>query len=79
MLIIKKNNIYVFGKDFIQGLTTTATGNRIYAESIYKTNFTEPNKKFVLSLHYNFSNCYLFVNGAQQLKFKTKADQIQKK
>ena len=67
------------GKDFIQGLTTTGTGNTIYAESTYKTNFTEPNKKFVLNLHYNFSNSYLFVSGVQQLKFKTKADQIHKK
>ena len=50
----------------------------MYAEKIYKTNFTEPNKKFVLSLHYNFSNFYLFVNGTQELKFKSTADQILK-
>ena len=50
----------------------------MYAEKIYKTNFTEPNKKFVLSLHYNFSNSYLFANGTQELKFKSKDDQILK-
>ena len=44
----------------------------------YKNNFTKVNKKFVLSLHYNFNNSYLFVNGVQELKFKAKADQIQK-
>ena len=33
----KKNNIIVLGKDFIQGLTTTGTGNIIYVEIIYKT------------------------------------------
>ena len=31
----KTNNIYVLGKDFIQGITT------IYAEKIYQTNFIE--------------------------------------
>ena len=68
------NNIYVLGKDFIQG----TNGTTIYAEKNYKNNFTEPNKKFVLSLHYNYSNSYLFVNGVQELKFKAKTHQIQK-
>ena len=34
--------------------------------------FTEQNKKFSLSLHYNGDNTHLFVNGIQQVKFKTK-------
>ena len=33
-------------------------------------------KKFVLSLHYNGDNSYLFVNGVQQVKFKTKYRKI---
>ena len=70
----KNNNIYVLGKDFVQGIN----GTLLYAEKNYKTNFTEPNKNFVLSLHYNFSNSYLFVNGTQELKFNTKSDQILK-
>ena len=41
--------------------------------------FTQPNKKFVLSLHYNDDNSYLFVNGKQELKFKCKTDQLVKK
>ena len=61
------------GKDFIQGLITTGTGNTIYAEKIYKTNMTEPNKKFVLSLHYNDDDSYLFVSGVEQLKFKAQS------
>ena len=48
------------GKDFIQGIN----GTTIYAEKINKTNFTQSNKTFVLSLHYNDSNSYLFVNGS---------------
>ena len=45
---------------------------------MYTINFTKPNKKFVLSLHYNGDNSYLFVNGVEQLKFKTNANEIQK-
>ena len=30
---------------------------------MYSNNFTENNKKFGLSLHYNGANSYLFVNG----------------
>ena len=32
----------------------------------------------MLSLHYNGDDSYLFVNGVQQLKFKTKNSQIQR-
>ena len=35
----KVNNIYVLGKDFVQGIN----GTTIYAEYIYQHNFTEPN------------------------------------
>ena len=48
-------------------------------KKIYSKNFTEPGKKFVLSLHYNSSNSYLFVNGTQELKFKSKNDEMLKK
>ena len=40
----KTQNICVLGKDFVQGINNTT----IYAEKIYKTNFTEQTKKFVL-------------------------------
>ena len=49
-----------------------------YAEKKHFRNFTEPNVKFVLSLHYNSNDSYLFVNGRQELKFKCKADQLVK-
>ena len=45
-------------------------------KKIYSQNVTAVNKKFVLSLHYNDHNSYLFVNGKQELKFKAKDDQI---
>ena len=77
----RQNEIYVLGKDFIQGVATvgsTALSGRtnkettIYAEKLYKHNFTKPNEKFVLSLHYNGDNSYLFFNGGEELKSKTK-------
>ena len=33
-------------------------------------------KKFVLSLHYNGDNSYLFVNGSQELKFKSSVNYL---
>ena len=70
----KANNIYVMGDLFVQGINDTT----LYAEKIYSQNFTAANKKFVLSLHYNRDDSYLFVNGKQELKFKAKDDQIVK-
>ena len=68
----RANNIYVMGKDFMQGIKDTT----IYAEKLFHNSFTEFGVKFVLSLHYNGDNSYLFANGRQELKFKAKDDQI---
>ena len=70
----KANNIYVMGKDYIQKINDT----KIYAEKMHYRNFTDPGKKFILSLHYNDNNSYLYVNGNQELKFKSKTDQLVK-
>ena len=70
----RAKNIYVLGDFLVQGIN----GTSIYAEKFYSKNFTEPGKEFVLFLHYNSSNSYLFVNGTQELKFKAKNDQILK-
>ena len=69
----KANNIYVMGDVFVQRINDTI----LYAEKIYSQNFTQPNKKFVLSLHNNqYNDSYLFVNGKQELKFKAKTGQL---
>ena len=68
----KAKNILVLGKDFVQGSDNTT----IYAEKLYSINFTKTNTKFCLSLHYNGSNSYLFVNGTEIHKFKTKDSEI---
>ena len=70
----KANNIYVMGDLFVQGINDTT----LYAEKVYSQNFTQPNKKFVLSLYYNGDDNYLFVNGKQELKFKCKTENLLK-
>ena len=70
----KANNIYIMGDGFVQGINNTT----LYAEKTYATNFSATEQKFVLSLHYNGDNSYLFVNGKQELKFKAKDEQIVK-
>ena len=70
----RANHIYLMGTGLSQGINDT----KIYAEKNFYRNFTDFGKKFVLSLHYNGDNSYLFVNGRQELKFKAKTDQLVK-
>ena len=68
----RANHIYLMGTGLMQGINDTT----IYAEKNFYRNFTDFGKKFVLSLHYNGDDSYLFVNGRQELKFKCKTDQL---
>ena len=68
VLIFGANHIYLMGTGLTQGIN----GKNFYR------NFTDFGKKFVLSLHYNGDNSYLFVNGRQELNFKAKTDQLVK-
>ena len=43
---------------------------------MYSVNFTKENTNFCLSLHYNKTNSYLFVNGTGIIKFKAKDSEI---
>ena len=43
---------------------------------MYSINFTVTKKKSCLSLHCNETNSYLFVNGTEIYKFKTKDSEI---
>ena len=58
----RANHTYLMGTGLMQGTNDTT----IYAEKNFYRNFTDFGKKFVLSLHYNGDNSYLFVNGRQQ-------------
>ena len=70
----KANSKFIMGDGFIQGINDTT----LYAEKMYSQNFTQQSKKFVLSLHYNGDDSYLFVNGKQELKFKAKTESLVK-
>ena len=70
--VMQANNIFVMGDGFVQGINDTI----LYAEKICSQNFAQPSTKFILNLHYNGNDSYLFVNGRQELKFKAKNDQI---
>ena len=66
--------ILILGKGATQGLNDTA----VTAESQYSINFTRPNIKFCLSLHFNGSNRFLFVNDTKIYQFKGKDSEIKK-
>ena len=68
----KKKDILVIGKGPTQGLGE----NSLTAEKMYSINFMLKRKRFCLSLHYNGSNSYLFVNGIEIIKFKAKDSEI---
>ena len=70
----RANHIYLMGT----GLTECINDTTIYAENKFYRNVTDFGKKFMLSLHYNGDDSYLFVNGRQELKFKAKTDQLVK-
>ena len=67
----KKKDILVLGKGPTQGLEHILT-----AEKMYSINFTVTKNKFCLSLHYNGANSYLFVNGTEIYKFRSKDSAI---
>ena len=66
-----KKHVFILGRGVAQGLEHTRS-----AEKTYSINFTENNKKFCLSLHYNGGNCCLLVNGIEVCRFKAKDSEI---
>ena len=57
-----------------QGLDDTT----LTAEVKYHTNFTQSNRRFVLSLHYNGTESFLFVEATKLYQFKSKDSEIKK-
>ena len=53
-------------------------GKSLTVEKVYKTIFTQQNKKIVLPLHCNGDNSYLFASGVQELKFKANNSEIKR-
>ena len=68
----KRKDILVLSKGPTQGLDNTT----LTEEAIYPIISTESEKRFLLSLHYNGSDSFLFVNGTKIYQFKTKDSEI---
>ena len=62
----KKEDTLILGKSPAQGLDDTS----LTAEAWNSINISRSNKKFCLSLHYNGSNRFLFVNATKIYQFK---------
>ena len=54
-----------------EGATQELDDTTLTTEALYSINFTQPNKRFVLSLHYNGSNSF-FVNATKNINSKEK-------
>ena len=59
----KNKDILILGEGSTQGLDD----NTLTAERKYLINFSQPNRRFLLSLHYNGSNSFLFVNATKKI------------
>ena len=66
----KMNNILILGKVPTQGLDDTT--------STAEAQYSRLNNIFCLSLHYNGSNSFLFVNATEIYQFKAKDSEIEK-
>ena len=58
----KEKYILIIGKGPTQGLDDTT----LTVVAQYSINFSRSNRKFCLSLHYNWGNSFLFVNAAKK-------------
>ena len=63
-----KKYILILGKGPTQGLNDTT----LTAKAQYPINFSRSNRRFCLSLHYNGSNSFLFVNAKEYISSKSK-------
>ena len=68
----KGKDILILGEGQMQELDDTT----LTAEAKYPINFTRSNSAFVLSLHYNGSDSFLFVDATKIYQFKAKDSEI---
>ena len=68
----KNTDTLILGEVPTQGLDYTT----LTAEAKHPINSTKARKRFVLSLHYNGSNSFLFANATKIYQFKVKDSEI---
>ena len=59
-----------------EGPTQRLDDITLTTEEKYPINFTQPRKRFVLSLYYNGSNSFLFLRGTKIYQFIAKDSEI---
>ena len=70
----KNKDVLLLGEGPTQGLDDTT----LTAEARYPINFTQSNRKFCLSLHYNARNSFLFGNATKIYQLKANDSEIKK-
>ena len=70
----KNKNILILGKRQTKGLDNTS----LTTEAGYSINFSRSEREFCLSLHYNGSNSFLFVDATKTHQFKAKNSEIKR-
>ena len=68
----KEKYILIIGKGPTQGLDDTT----LTVVAQYSINFSRSNRKFCLSLHYNWGNSFLFVNAAKKDQFQGRSQAL---
>ena len=68
----KNRDNVILGKGAAQRLNDT----KLTVEDKYPFNFTQRNKRLLLSLHYNLINSFLFVNATKMYKFSAKNSEM---
>ena len=68
----KGKDILILSKGPTQGLDDTT----LTAEAKYPINFTQSRKRFVVSLQYNGSNSFLFVDATKVYPFKANSSEL---
>ena len=72
-LCSENKDTLILDERLIQGLDYTT----LTAQEKYPFSFTQSGKRFVLSLHYNGSDSFLFVNATKVYQFKAKDSEIE--
>ena len=70
----KNKDILILGKGQTKGLDNIS----LTAEAEYSINFSRSEREFCLSLHYNGSNSFLFVDATKTHQFKAKNSEIKR-
>ena len=73
-IVNKKKDILILGEEPTQRLNDTT----LTAEAKYPISFTLSGKRFVLSLQYNESNSFLFINSTKIHQFIVNYSEIKK-